>query len=332
MNKKDYIGAVDNITAPQSLLDKIEALDPPTKKKTPVWKKITATAACFVAVIIAFSGIMGSTLKAESDNVAMDITTNSKPFSEYSNSLSDEVTEDSVHIQYSTDSTSKPVNNRKIIKTANVSIRTKNYDTFMTALNQKIEQYGGYVENSEEFNLSADTNRNAVMSIKVPSENLGKFLEELSVIGTVTSIAVTSNDITDSYIDIESRIKALETEEKTLLDILEKAENLNDVIQLQDRLSQVRADRESLKTQKQSYDGMIAYSGISLGIQEVERVVEGDDSFFGEVKEKLMNNLYDLGDFFREFAINFIAALPYIVIIGAVAAVVILIVKKVKRK
>lgn len=77
---------------------------------------------------------------------------------------------------------------------------------------------------------------------------------------------------------------------------------------------------------------MIAYSGVSLDINEVERVVEGDDTFFGEVKEKLMNNLYDLADFFRELAINFIAALPYIAILTAVAVVVIVIVKKIRKR
>ena len=50
MNKKDYIKAVDNITAPESLIKKLEALDPPAKKKVPVWKSVTAIAACFVPV------------------------------------------------------------------------------------------------------------------------------------------------------------------------------------------------------------------------------------------------------------------------------------------
>ena len=145
-------------------------------------------------------------------------------------------------------------------------------------------------------------------------------------------MSVTSSDITDSYINVESQIKALETEEKTLLGILEKAQSLTDVIELQQRLSQVRADLDTLKTQKQQYDGMVSFSGITLDINEVDRVVEGDDTFFGEIKEKLMNNLYDLGDFFRELAINLIAALPYIAIVGVIAVVVIVIVKKVRRR
>lgn len=339
MNKKDYIKAVDNITAPQSLLDKIEALDPPAKKKAPMWKKITAVAACFVAVIVAFSGVMGSTFKAESEDRADMMVENGYSNELYADDAIGDVADGGSFTNQSASGTgssngnpSMKAPNRKIVKTASLSIRTKNYDTLITALNQKIEQYSGYIEQSQEYNYDNASNRNANMNVRIPAENLDKFIEELAVIGTITSKSITSDDITDSYIDDESRIKALETEEKTLLGLLEKAENLSDVIQLQDRLSQVRSDLESLKTQKQSYDGMIAYSGVSLDIQEVERVVEGDDTFFGEVKEKLMNNLYDLGDFFREFAINFIAALPYIAIAGVVAVIVILIVKKKKNK
>ena len=337
MNKKDYISAVDKITAPEALLEKIEALDPPAKKKAPVWKTVTAVAACFVAVIFLFSGIMGSTLKAESEGGADMFTDNGSfrnEYETYAEDSSGSVADDAlVHTQgTSTGTTSKPNDNRKIVKTANISIRTKEYDVFMTALNQKLEQYGGYVEASEEYNYSTASNRTANMRVKVPAENLDKFIEELSVIGTVVSKSVTSSDITDSYINVESQIKALETEEKTLLGILEKAETLSDVIELQQRLSQVRADLDSLKTQKQQYDGMVSYSGITLDINEVDRVVEGDDSFFGEVKEKLLNNLYDLGDFFRELAINLIAALPYIAIVGVVAVIVIVTVKKVRRK
>ncbi len=331
MNKKDYISAVDKITAPKELLDKIEALDPPAKKKAPVWKTVTAVAACFVAVVIAFSGIMGSTLKAESEDGADMLADNGFSNEMYADDVVGDVTEDSVQSQSSTGTTSKPAANRKIVKTASLSIRTKEYDVFMTALSQKVAQYGGYVEASEEYNYSANANRNASMKVKVPAESLDKFIEELSVIGTITSKNITSSDITDSYISVESQIKALKTEEETLLGILKKAENLSDVIELQDRLSQVRADLETMEKQKQSYDGMVSYSGITLDISEVERVVEGDDTFFGEVKEKLLNNLYDLGDFFRELAINLIAALPYIAIVAVVAAVVIVIVKKVKK-
>ena len=327
MNKNEYIKAVNSITTPKSLIDKIEALETVEKKKKSVFKTVTAVAACFIAVMIAFSGIVGGTLMASEGDMAYNNLSTSTAYGVTA------AAPPSVSVDASTSNTGYAVvTDRKIVKNAALSIKTKSYDTLLADVKQKIEQYGGYIEQSQEYNYDNASNRNANMNVKVPADKLEKFIDELAAIGTITSKTIASNDITDSYIDVESRIKALETEEETLLGLLKKAESLTDVIELQKRLSTVRADLERIKAQKQSYDGMVAYSGVTLDINEVERVVEGDDTFFGEVKEKLMNNLYDLGDFFREFAINFIAALPYIAILGVVAVVVIVIVKKVRKR
>lgn len=328
MNKNDYIKAVNNITAPKELVDKIEALETPAKKKKSFLKTLTAVAACFVAVILAFSGIVGGSLKASGDmeynyNNIGNMNENYAPMAP--GALADSA-------QSSTITETAVTTERKIVKTAALSIKTKNYDTLLADIRQKIDKYGGYIEQSQEYNYDNSSNRYANMDVKIPADKLEIFIEELSSIGTITSKTVSSDDITDSYIDIESRINALETEEKTLLGILEKAESLADVIELQKRLSTVRADLEGMKAKKQSYDGMVAYSGVSLDIREVERVVEGDDSFLGEVKERLMNNLYDLGDFLRELAISLISSLPYIAIVGIIAGVVIIIIKKIRKR
>jgi len=328
MNKKDYIKAVDNITAPRDLVDKIEALNVPAKNKMPVWKTITAVAACFVAVIIGFSGILGGSLKAsEEDRFVVEENYAGGMFT--GDSAADM---ESPYDEVVNNSGTTATSNRKIVKNATLSIKTKNYDTFIDSLYQKIELYDGFVEQSQEYNYDNASNRHANMNVKIPAEKLEEFIEEMASIGTLTSKTIESVDITDSYIDVESRINALETEEKTLLSLLERAESLNDVIELHERLSTVRTELDGMKAQKQSYDGMVAYSAVSLDINEVERVVEGNNTFLGQVKEKLMNNIYDIIDFFIDFAMNLIAALPYIVIIGVVAVVVIVIVKKIRKR
>ena len=336
MSKKEYIRAVDNITASRELLDRIEARAPAAKKKKPVWKAVTSLAACFVAIVIAISGIMGG-LFADKIGGLSDGNRGNSTQNNFEN-LSDKLYSASDDVEYNQiidtnyGTVISDTTDRKIVKTAALNIQTNSYESFMAGINQKIEQYNGYIAQSQEYNYDNKTNRNASMTVKIPADKLESFIEELSAMGTLTSKTIGSDDITDSYIDVESRIKALETEQEALLGILEKAENLSDIISLQDRLSQVRADLEALKTQKQSYDEMVAFSEISVSISEVERVIESDDTFLGEAKEKLMNNIYNLGDFFRTLAVNLIAALPYIAIIAVSAAVVVAVIVKMVRK
>ncbi|MGN1169354.1 MAG: DUF4349 domain-containing protein [Acutalibacteraceae bacterium] len=230
-----------------------------------------------------------------------------------------------------TDTTSTVSGNRKIIKNAHIIMQTKDYEAFMIGVNQSVSSYGGYTEELNEYNSSDDEPVSAYIVYRIPADKLDGFLEQISKLGSVDSKEITQSDITDSYIDTQSRIKALETEEKALLALLEKSDVLADIISVQDRLTQVRSELESYKAQLKAYDSQIDYSTVSISVSEAERIVKSDGSFSSQVKEKFTKSLYNLGKFFTAFAINFIGSLPYIVIVAVVAAVIIIIVKK-RRK
>ncbi|MBR5112594.1 MAG: DUF4349 domain-containing protein, partial [Clostridia bacterium] len=76
------------------------------------------------------------------------------------------------------------------------------------------------------------------------------------------------------------------------------------------------------------------YSQVTVDISEVERVSTANTKlgFLQELKERLSDNLYDIGQGFRNFAIWFISSIPYILIFGAIAAVAIIVIKKIIRK
>ena len=323
MNKDDYIRELDNITAPEGLKAKIKSAQT-AKKKSSVPKRIIAVAACLVVVAVAvfnlIPGING-------------VTKNS------SNSLSDSINESSDSGAYinessasgATNTTGTVSGNRKIIKNAHIIMQTKDYEAFMIGVNQSVSSYGGYTEELNEYNSSDDEPVSAYIVYRIPADKLDGFLEQISKLGSINSKEITQSDITDSYIDTESRIKALETEEKALLALLEKSDVLADIISVQDRLTQVRGELESYKAQLKAYDSQIDYSTVSISVSEAERIVKSDGSFSSQVKEKFTKSLYNLGKFFTAFAINFIGSLPYIVIVAVVAAVIIIIVKK-RRK
>ena len=320
MNKDDYIRELDSITAPEELKAKIKSAHT-AKKKSSTPKRIIAVAACLVVVAVAVFNLIPS---------INGVTKNS------SNSLSDSINESSDSEAYINESSASGATNttgsvsvsRKIIKNAHIIMQTKDYEAFMIGVNQSVSSYGGYTEELNEYNSSDDKPVSAYIVYRIPADKLDGFLEQISKLGSVDSKEITQNDITDSYIDTESRIKALETEEKALLALLEKSDVLADIISVQDRLTQVRGELESYKAQLKAYDSQIDYSTVSISVSEAERIVKSDGSFSSQVKEKFTKSLYNLGKFFTAFAINFIGSLPYIVIVAVVAAVIIIIVKK----
>ncbi len=330
MNKDDYIKAVDNITAPDSLKEKIINQNN-IEKKTGIkkyYKVIAAVAACLV-VIVGFSAVSGITMgssKAEYDAAPVEngfYAADSEISEEYNEAQSME-SADSSDFKLK----SKTETNRKIIKNAELNIQTKDYDKFITALNEKINALGGYTDSLEENNYSS---KNATIVARVPSEKLDEFLSGVEKIGTVQSKNISKSDVTDSYNDIESRITALETEEKALLKILGDCDTVSETIEVQSRLSEVRAQIESFKSQKKSYDSQISYSKVTIYVSEEERILKNDGSFSSRLKEKFDSSIYNISSFFENLALNFLGGILYILIAAAIAVVVIIIVKKRKK-
>ena len=73
------------------------------------------------------------------------------------------------------------------------------------------------------------------------------------------------------YVDAQSRLKALRTEQEALLALLEKATSLSDILTLQEKLTGVRGDIESYETKLRTMETLVAYSTVTLRLSEVEK-------------------------------------------------------------
>lgn len=220
---------------------------------------------------------------------------------------------------------------RKIIETYEYDVETKTYDSFMSSLNKKIKNVGGYIETS-----SSDDRGNlrySEMKIRVPKdegEGVTLFLSENSNVVSSSSSAV---DITLTYTDIQSKIEAYKTEKAQLEKLMTNATNLTDILAIQDRLTNVIYEIETREAQLRAYDDKADYSTILLSVWEVEKeTVTHELTVWEEIKENLTRNLKNIGDFFVSFFISFVSSLPYLVIIAIIAVVVIFVIKCKKKK
>ena len=218
---------------------------------------------------------------------------------------------------------------QKLIKTVTICAETKEYDKLMTSLTDKVKQLKGYLEESEESQYGAGNRRYCSLTVRVPCESLDTFLMEISESTNVLSKNVSTEDVTLAYVDMESHIKALRTEEETLLRLLEKAEKLSDVITLQNELTDVRYQIESYESQLRTYDNQVRYSTVHLTLEEVERerTVQEKKSFLQEIRSGLSDNLYEIGQVLRSVAIWFIVSLPYFALVGVIVAVIVFVIR-----
>ena len=223
---------------------------------------------------------------------------------------------------------------RKIIKNGDLSIQTREFDEFLTNLNRSILAVGGYVEASSINGNSYNKNRmrSADVTARVPAEQLDAFCDQVSELGNVTYKNLYTRDVTLTYVDLESHVKALRTEQETLMELLRKAEKVEDIILIQNRLSDVLYEIESYESTLRTFDDQIAYSSVHLSIQEVQRETTVEKETAGqEIARRFKENWEDVKDGFARFGINFVSDLPIIIVwvvfLGIVVLVIVRIVK-----
>lgn len=209
------------------------------------------------------------------------------------------------------------ISGQKLIKDVSMSVETRTFDDFLTELTSQIANLGGYVENSDVSGGSYqyDNYRTGYITARIPEDRLEGFVKIVKEKGNVIRTSEQTTDVTLQYVDIESRLKALKIEQETLMNLLENAANMEDIIAIQSQLTQVRYEIESKESQIRTYDNLVNYSTVRIDITEVERETPIEtETFASEIKAKFSNNLYSIKEGFLNFVIEFIAALPYIVV------------------
>lgn len=221
---------------------------------------------------------------------------------------------------------------RKWIITIDMNVETDNLDTLMADLDQKINALGGYVEDQNIHNGSNYASRryrSANLTIRIPDEKVDQFTDDISGLANVVSQNLRREDITLKYVATSSRVTALETEEARLLELLAKAETMEDLLEIEARLTDVRYELENYASQLRLYDNQVDYATIYLYIDEVQEYTPVEDpTFLERIKNTFSDSLEGLGDGIVNITVFLVGNSPYLLTFGAIAFVIIKLAKR----
>lgn len=229
-----------------------------------------------------------------------------------------------------------PNTSQKLIRYLDYTIETKEFDTFVQELGELVSTVKGYVEQSEvsqdEAQSYAQGKRYASYTLRIPADSLETFKQELQEKGTITRQSERVEDVTLNYVDVESHITALKTEQESLLKMLEQADTIETILAIQNQLTQVRYQLESYESQKRTYDNEINYSTVYVYVQEVERESQNTDTYGGELLEKMSGNFHGILIGLRSFSLWFLGAMPYWILLGLLFLIFWVVYKKATKK
>lgn len=212
-------------------------------------------------------------------------------------------------------SPSLPQEGRKLIRTVNLSVETDDFDGLIPAIKAQIQSLSGYIESSDVSGRSLRSGnsgrRHASMIVRIPSSQLDLFVEGVSAKGNVTYKAESTSDVTLKYSDLESRKKTLSVEQERIWALLEKADTLEAVIALEERLSEIRYELESMESRLRLYDNQVEYSTVSIDINEVVAFTPVKEETVGEqIRRRFSESLAFVARFFTELFVLVVSATP----------------------
>ncbi len=203
----------------------------------------------------------------------------------------------------------------KLIKTADVTIEVgkgefqKKYD----AVKKIAAQFNGHVTNASATRVKGEMTSGTV-TMRVPAKEFDDTITAIKKTGTVNGLNIKADDVSEEYVDLESRLKNYQAQEAQLLNIMTKAQTVDETLKVQEQLTAVQGEIEVIKGRMQFLDNRVDFSTITVTVQEPGAVVPPSDEW------GFMDALRTAGKAFL-WTIN-----GLIVIIGALLPIIILII------
>ena len=211
------------------------------------------------------------------------------------------------------------IQQRQVIFTGEVVLEVDDFEAARRNLSEAARARGGFVSDARAQLNRVDEEqryRTGVVVLRVPRENFSARMERVEAGGTVLSTDTTSEDVTDRLVDIEARLSSLRVERERLRTLFEQANETEDVLAVERRLSEVQTEIERLEGRQASLERRVAYSTITVRLQEERPEPAGEQWYDVGVVGAFLESVDGVVVTVRALAVGLAYALPYLVAFG----------------
>ncbi|WP_462409102.1 DUF4349 domain-containing protein [Neobacillus sp. Marseille-QA0830] len=186
------------------------------------------------------------------------------------------------------------VPNQMVIYQADLQLRVKNFDQTIKAMEEKAQGYGGYIAEST-LNRQGDDQLSGTIKIRVPEQHFQDFLHDAEdTAAEVLQRNITGQDVTEEYVDLQSRLKSKRVVEDRLTSFLQGAAKTEDLLKISEDLAAVQEEIETIEGKIKFLENQTAYSTIMITLYEDKVVVpdiDGDKlNTWEKTKQQFMNS------------------------------------------
>ncbi|WP_251343491.1 DUF4349 domain-containing protein [Haloplanus halophilus] len=206
---------------------------------------------------------------------------------------------------------------RSIIRTGQVRLRVDDFETSRSNLTALVEARGGYVsESSRRVNDRDDASwTTGRVVLRVPAENFSATMTAVEAEGRVLESQTSTQDVTDQVVDLQARLENLRAERERLRTLYQRANDTEAVLAVEERLSEVQTEIERTEAQLQSLQRRVAYSTITVEMSEPRPDRPVPDQWYDTpVVAAFLESVEGVGVVLRALVVAGAYAAPYLLV------------------
>jgi len=196
---------------------------------------------------------------------------------------------------------------RKLLKNGNVVFETADLEKMKLNIENLVQKFDGYI--SSDYANEYDNKVNYYLNIRIPSQYFDSILKEISIqISKFDAKEITISDVTEVFLDIESRLKNKKELEKRYLEILQQSKSVEDILNIERELGKLREEIEATEGRLNYLSNQVSFSTLSVSLY---KKVANETSFLGKIGERFNNGFENL----KSFLLFILTVWPFVIII-----------------
>jgi hypothetical protein len=225
---------------------------------------------------------------------------------------------------------------RMVIYKANLRMRVKNFENAQKEMEAKAKKYDGFMIGSTSYRDSNEQVSGSI-TLRVPQQHFQSFLHDAEgVAEEVLERNVNGQDVTEEYVDLESRLRAKRVVEERLLEFMKNAQKTEDLLKISNDLSVVQEEIEQVMGRMKFLENQSALSTITIDLYEKNVIIpnlEKDDlNTWEKTKKQFVTSTNFLLGAFSSIFVFFIGNLPVFLLLAIFMVIVFYGIKKSSRR
>ncbi|MFC7062990.1 DUF4349 domain-containing protein [Halobacillus seohaensis] len=222
---------------------------------------------------------------------------------------------------------------RKVIYNANLQIEVKDFQTTINDIQTQVAERNGYIVESHMSGSREDGSTSGQITARIPQGEFREFIDLVEEDSSkVLDSSVSGQDVTEEFVDLESRMESKKVVEERLLSFMEQAEKTEDLLKISNDLATVQDEIEEVQGRMNYLENKTELATVTISIQENNVRIAGEDlNTWEQTKQQFLKSINFIISTFSGLFVFFVGNLPVLVPLAVICGIVFWIIRRKKK-